>query len=88
MGEAELEIYKRQLIIHSRIITYGNADHNLGWGGIHGINVADVNDHRLITQVFQGSIHQVKMNALNQQVGADDRLPAKVVDHCGIIAHT
>jgi len=25
MGEAELDIYKRQLIIHSRIITYGNA---------------------------------------------------------------
>src|SRR5579859_6743509 len=62
-----------------------DAHRYLRWCGIHRIDITQVDDHRLVAQMLQRRIHKVEVNVLDQQIGRDHRLPAKMVDNGGII---
>ena len=55
---------------------------------VHGIYVTEVDHYRFIAQMHQGHIGQIKVDALEQQVGGDKGLSIiAVMDDGTVISH-
>ncbi len=72
---------------HAESVAEADAKGYLCGQCVHGIDVAEVDHHRLVSKVFEWRIGQIKMYTLNQQVCCDNRLFAEVIDHRCIITH-
>ena len=53
---------------------------------IHGINIAEIDDSRLIAEMAQGHITEVKMDTLEEEVGGNEGFMVVIIEDSGIIA--
>ena len=58
--------------LHTEPVGQAEAHHDLAGGAVHGTDVAEVDHHSLVSQVFEGGVGQVEMDALTEEVGADE----------------
>ena len=54
--------------------------------GVHGVHIAEVDDHRLVAEVLQGHIAEVEVDALHEHIGGNHLHEALRVDHRSVIA--
>ena len=62
------------------------ADHNLCGCAVHGIDVGEIADSRLIAKVLQRAVCHVEMDAFDEHVDRDEGTIPFVVDDSGIVA--
>ncbi len=56
---------------------------------IHGIYIREVDYRRLIAQVLQRHVCQVKVHILKQQIGGDENIGVgRIVEHGSIVAYS
>jgi hypothetical protein len=55
--------------------------------GVHGVDVGDVDHGCLVAQVLQRHVGEVEVYALEQEVGADERLLLAGVYHGAVVAY-
>ena len=58
-------------VLEGKAFTDAQTHGYLLWRTVHGIDVAQVDHHSLVTQMLQRHIAQVEVYALKQQVGGD-----------------
>ena len=58
-------------VLHSEPAADGQAYGYLSWRAAHGIHVAQVHHHGLVSQAVEWHIGEVEVHTLHQQVGGD-----------------
>ena len=55
---------------------------------IHCADIRQVDNYRLVAQVFHGHITQMKVNSFDKHIGTDDRLVFAKVDYRCIVTNS
>ena len=61
-------------ILNRETLAQGNRNGHLAGSAVHGVDIGYVDHGTLVTQVFQGHVGEVKMNALHEHVGCNQDL--------------
>ena len=74
-------------VLYGEALAQGQRDGHLARRAIHGEDVADVDHGRLVTQVLQGDVGEVEVDALHEHVGGDEHLCVRIVKYGAVIAY-
>ena len=75
-------------MLDGEALRYAERNGELARGAVHRADIGDIDDGRLIAQMFERDVRQIEMNVFEKKVSGDEYLGIIVFEHCGIVADT
>ena len=84
----QLEAFVEQFqVFDAEALGNGQGYGDLFRGTVHGVDVGEVDNGGLVSQMFHWGIDQIEVDSFHQEVGSHQGLLAGEVQHGGIIAY-